>query len=113
MKGMILFAVAVGFSLTGALGSARAMASEHYLIETTHKPEDCVAALDTMVEKDKKLLSKIDWGCLSGDHTGYVIVEAANEQDARAQLPETLRAGAKVTKVTKFTPKEIASFHQK
>jgi hypothetical protein len=113
MKGMILFAVAMGFSITGVLTSSRALSSERYLIESTHKPEDCVAALDTMVEQDKKLLAKMEWGCLSGDHTGYVIVDAASEQDARDKLPETLRANAKVVKLNKFTPKEIASFHKK
>ncbi len=113
MRGMILFAVAVGFSVAGALGSSRALASERYIIETSHKPEDCVSALDAMVEQDKKLLAKMDWGCLSGDHTGYVIIEAASEQDARAKLPEKLRTSAKVTKLNKFTPKEIASFHEK
>jgi hypothetical protein len=95
------------------LGSARATASEHYLIQTTHTPEECVAALSTMAEQDKKLLAKTDWGCLSGDHTGYVVVEAASEQAARDMLPEKMRASAKVIKVNKFTPKEIASFHQK
>jgi hypothetical protein len=113
MKNIILVAAAMGFAFTGVLRSSPALGSERYLIETSHKPEDCVTALDTMVEQDKKLLTKIDWGCLSGDHTGYVIVEASSEQDARAKLPDTLRASAKVVKLNKFTPKEIASFHQK
>jgi len=113
MKSLILLAVALGFTAPTVLGSSRASASEQYLIETTHKPEDCVAALDKMVAQDKKLLSKVEWGCLSGDHTGYVIVDASSEQDARAMLPESLRAGAKVIKVSKFTPKEIAALHQK
>jgi hypothetical protein len=113
MKNIILVAAAMGFSFTGVLSAPRALASERYLIETSHKPEDCVKALDTMAEQDKKLLSKMDWGCLSGDHTGYVIVDAASEQDARAKLPDALRADAKIVKLNKFTPKEIASFHQK
>ena len=113
MRGMILFTVLMGFSVTGVLGSATANASEHYLIQTTHTPEECVAALTTMAEQDKSLLAKTDWGCLSGDHTGYVVVEAPSEQAARALLPEKMRASAKVIKVSKFTPKEIAAFHQK
>jgi hypothetical protein len=101
------------FAAVGVLSSARAIASERYLIEATHTPADCLAVLDTMAEQDKKLLAKTDWGCMSGDHTGYVVVEADSEQAARALLPEKMRASAKVIKVSKFTPKEIAALHQK
>ena len=113
MRAMILFAAILGVVARGVLGSPRASASERYLIETTHTPAECLAALDTMAEQDKKLLAKTDWGCLSGDHTGYIVVDADSEQAARALLPEKMRANAKVIKVTKFTPKEIASLHQK
>jgi hypothetical protein len=108
----MLFAALTMFCAAGVLPSARAIASERFLIEAPHTPADCLAVLDTMAEQDKKLLAKTDWGCMSGDHTGYVVVEAENEQAARALLPEKMRASAKVIKLNKFTPKEIASFHK-
>lgn len=66
-----------------------------------------------MAAKDKVLLAKMDWGCMSGDHTGYVIVQAADEKAALAKLPEANRATATAEMVTKFTPEQIKKIHEK
>jgi hypothetical protein len=49
---------------------------------------------------------------MSGDHTGYVIVEAGSESEARENVPSFLRGKARIVKVDKFTPEQIKSFHQ-
>lgn len=82
-----------------------------YLVEFKHTKEECLNDLDKINEKNAKLLSKIDWACMSGDHTGYMITEANNEKDALKGIPEDV--GAKAIKVTKFTPKQIEEFHKK
>jgi hypothetical protein len=35
------------------------------------------------------------WGCTEADHIGWVVVQAASERDALAQIPAALRVNAK------------------
>ena len=92
---------------------AHAADKSEYLIVSPHTPEECLAVLDTYVAQDKKALAKMDWGCMAGDHTGYMKVTAESEQAALALLPEKQRASAKAVKLNKFTPEEIKGFHAK
>jgi hypothetical protein len=109
----LMLAVFATTTLVAGLTPARALAADRYLIQSTHKPEDCLTVLDDVAAQDKKLLTKLDWGCMAGDHTAYIIVEATSEDDARSKLPEKMRANAKVQKLNHFTVAEIRSFHQK
>jgi len=110
MKSVISAAVLAGFLL---VGDARAASAKHtYLVTTTHTPEQCLAALDEMAAKNKKMLSQVEWGCKGGDHTGYAFVEAADSKAALAGLPEANRATAKAVEVTKFTPDQLKKIHK-
>ena len=82
-----------------------------YLIESPHTKEDCLRALDELVDKEPRLLSESWFGCKAGDHTEYATVSADNEMEAREMLPEFLRDKARVVEVTKITPEQIRSFH--
>ena len=86
---------------------------KRYLIETPHKPEDCLKALDEELAKGPQVLGKFDYGCMAGDHTGYAIINAANREDAIRIVPTFLQNTAKIVEVGKFTPDMIRSFHQK
>ncbi len=68
-------------------------------------------ALDAMSKDGSKMLPKCYWGCMSGDHTAYVVVHARSEDAARTMLPANLREKAKIQKVDNFTAAQIASFH--
>lgn len=83
-----------------------------FLVESPHTPEECLAALDKMAVTPGTL-AKFDWGCMAGDHTGYAIVDAANESAALESIPASMRSGAKAIKLNKFTPEQIKAFHQK
>ena len=83
-----------------------------YLIESPHTKEECLRALDEIVDEDPELLEKYDFGCMAGDHTGYATVEARSETEAREMIPSFLRGKAKVVEVTKITPEQVRSFHQ-
>ena len=87
--------------------------TERFLIISTHTPEQCLKALDEVEAKSPKLLARMDWGCMSGDHTGYVEVNAANEDAAREMLPESARSSARIIKLNKFTAEQIKQFHAK
>jgi len=99
--------VMAGAGLTLAKG-----AKDHYLLISAHKPEDCLAALERINAKDKQLLAKMDWGCMDGDHTGYLVTPGDSADAVKAMLPESERAAAKVIKVSKFTAKDLKEAHK-
>jgi len=82
-----------------------------FLITSPHSAEMCLAALDDLSAHAPNLLAKMDFGCKVGDHNGYAIVHAENADAARKMLPESLRAGAKIVELNKFTQEQIKSFH--
>lgn len=94
-----------------AAEKAKGAASQRYLVTTTHTPEQCLAALDEMAAKDKKLLARTEWGCVAGDHTGWVLVD--DDKAAIARLPEANRATAKAIEVVVFTPQQLQEIHKK
>jgi len=83
-----------------------------YLIETHHTKEECLRELDALATKPE-VLEKFAWGCGSGDHTGYGVIEAKSEQEAKSVVPEFLRSKAEVRQVTRMTPDAIRSLHMK
>lgn len=88
------------------------MTKAHYLITLPHTPEHCLEMLDSYSAESPKMLEKVEWACMSGDHTGYCIVKAENEMEARNMLPASERSTAKVTKVEKFSSEQIKKFHE-
>jgi hypothetical protein len=84
-----------------------------YLITSKHTPEQCLRALDEELAKGKDVLDKFVYGCKEGDHTAYAIVEMKSLSDALSLVPDFLQDDACITKVDKFTPAEIGSFHVK
>lgn len=114
--GIMLSAVAAMLLVAGTARAgdkaAKAAGDKTYFVTTTHTPEQCLSVLDDMAAQNKKLLSTTEWGCSSGDHTGYAFVQAASEDQALAQLPESSRASAKAVMVAKFTPEQLAKIHK-
>ena len=88
-------------------------AQSTYYIQVSHTPEQCLAELDRFSAETPEFLDKVEWGCMSGDHTAYAFVMAANENEARAMLPESSRSRAKVVATSKLTVAQIKSFHEK
>lgn len=84
-----------------------------YLVVEPHTPEECLAVLSDISEKDRALLSKFDWGCAAGDHTGYVRLEAESDIAALDMLPEKERVKARAIRLAKFTPEQIKVLHEK
>jgi len=86
---------------------------KRFIIETPHKAEDCLRALDEELAKGPEVLGKFDYGCAAGDHTGYALIDAESRVDAVKLVPTFLQASAKIGEVGKFTPDMIRSFHKK
>jgi len=110
MKRALLF-LPVVFAFVAFTHTAVAK-DQRFLVITSHTPETCLATLDAIDAKGEKFLAKFDWGCMTGDHTGYAVLEAKDEAAARAMLPPSLM-DVRLVNVTKFTREQIKSFHEK
>ncbi|HEY3354568.1 MAG TPA: hypothetical protein VGQ83_15055 [Polyangia bacterium] len=85
----------------------------HFLIESPHTKEECLQALDEITARDPKLLDRYEFGCMAGDHRGWAIIDAPNENQARQAVPEFLRKKSSVVPLNKFTADQVRSFHNK
>ena len=84
-----------------------------YMIESPHKPEECLKALDEELAKGKDVLGRFDFGCKAGDHTAYAIVDVNTKNDALKLVPSFLQNSARILEVGKITPEMVRSFHTK
>jgi hypothetical protein len=73
---------------------------DRYLIETPHTDQDC----HLLVEEIRAMgyLWHFDWGCMAGVHSGWAIIEAESEAQARLVVPPLVRTKARVVKLNKF-----------
>jgi hypothetical protein len=81
-----------------------------YLIETPHSPQECFALVQQIHAMG--YLHHFDWGCESGEHTGWAIIEAEDENLARLAVPPLVRTRARVIKLTKYDAGQIGLLHQ-
>ncbi len=83
-----------------------------FMIESPHTEEECMGVMDAVNKTGPKELMAWEWGCMSGNHTAYRMVSAANEEAALAMVPEDVRAKAHAYKVSKMTPAELEAAHK-
>lgn len=82
---------------------------DRFLIESPHKKEDCSSVLKQV--EALGYLTHFEWGCASGNHTGFVIIEAESEAQARMVVPSMGRKEARVVKLNKYTPEMLKATH--
>jgi hypothetical protein len=73
---------------------------ERYLIESPHDVKDCQFVIGQVYAMG--YLHNFDWGCKDGVHSGWAIIEAENEADARLAVPSIVRMKARVVRLVKF-----------
>jgi hypothetical protein len=83
---------------------------DRYLIETPHTDEDCHQLVEQVLAMG--YLYHFDWGCESGVHCGWAILEADNEAQARLAVPPLVRSKARVIKLNKFDAEAGSSLHK-
>ncbi len=76
---------------------------DRYLIETPHTAQDCKLLVEQVYATG--YLYHFDWGCKAGVHSGWAIIEAENEAQARLAVPSIVRRQARVVKLNKFSGK--------
>ncbi len=82
-----------------------------FMISSPHTKEECQHALEATLDEGPEILAQYEFGCASGDHTGYALVSVETEREARLMVPSFLRAKAKIVEVEPYTPEEIRSSH--
>jgi hypothetical protein len=82
---------------------------DRFLIEVPHEPEtrECALAVQVFLTTGSHFLKNAEWGCLDGEHKGWIIVELDNKEEARNILPPNYRSQAKIVKLNKFSIEEI------
>jgi hypothetical protein len=83
-----------------------------FLIEVPHEAEKkaCLNAIRILLTTGSHYLTQSDFGCLDGEHKGWVIVEVESKEEARSILPPVYRSQAKIVKLDKFTVEEIDEY---
>ena len=82
---------------------------DRFLIESPHELKDCVLVLQQITAMG--YLHNFDWGCEAGVHTGWAIIEAENESQARLAVPPLVRRQAHIVKLNKFSEEDVEALH--
>jgi hypothetical protein len=80
-----------------------------YLVESNHSEEDCHHAVEQFVYYG--YIMNFDWGCNSGVHASWAIVEAEDEHEALLSVPSFLRPKARAVRLTRVTPEMVQTSH--
>ena len=94
----------------GETGNGKAPMKAQYLVLSPHTEAECLQALDD--EAKMGGLSKWQFGCMDGDHTGYLITTATDASAALAMVPASVRGKARAVKLHTFTAAELKAAHE-
>ena len=82
---------------------------DRYMIVTPHTDEECLKLLDWI--QAQGYLHHFDWGCKSGEHCGWAILEVDSEHQALLAVPPLLRGKAHAFKLSKYKDEDLVSLH--
>jgi hypothetical protein len=83
-----------------------------YMIQLPHgeSRDACIRAIQAIEKHGSHLLTNMEWGCKAGVHSGWVIVEVDNRQQASQLVPPEARQNAVIVELNRFTKEEMASW---
>ena len=80
-----------------------------FLVISPHTDADCKDVIQQVLFAG--YITHFDWGCMDGDHTGWVIIEAEYAKEALMVVPSKQRGSAKAIRLTKFSPADVEKMH--
>jgi hypothetical protein len=83
---------------------------DRYLIETPHTASECLILIKLI--NVQGYLWNFDWGCEAGMHSGWAIIAAETEVQARLAVPPLVRRRARITKLNKFDARTIEAYEK-
>ena len=80
-----------------------------FLIEVPHDADtlECTRVVHVFLSTGSHFLTNAEWGCKSGVHSAWMLVDMDSKADALAIVPPAFRAHARVVGLTRFTLAEI------
>ena len=103
-------AIAAPLVSHAANDTGKAPMKAQYLVLSPHTDAECLQTIDDTSKLGS--LSKWQFGCMDGDHTGYLITTATDAQAALAMVPASVRGKARAVKLHTFTPAELKAAHE-
>ncbi|MFA6470325.1 MAG: hypothetical protein WCW35_15635 [Bacteroidota bacterium] len=81
---------------------------KQFLVVSPHTEEDCSKVVKLTLAIG--YLTHYYWGCKSGDHTGYAMIEADNPQEALLSVPSIIRGKSRAAEISRFEPGEVKTW---
>ncbi len=81
-----------------------------YMVEVPHTEQECTKVMEQSI--NDKNIGKFEWGCMSGEHTGFAKVKARSEEEAKKIVSDVVRRKARAVKVTKISARDIKKAHE-
>jgi len=76
-----------------------------FLVESHHTKEDCNKVVKLTLAAG--FLTHFHWGCKSGEHTAWALIEADNEKEALMSVPTVIRDKSRAVGVVQFDPNKV------
>jgi hypothetical protein len=83
---------------------------DRFLIEIPHREQDCLRLIQVL--QAQGYLSQFNWGCPSGVHIGWAVIEADSQAEAHLVVPPHVRGQAHIFKVSKFDAATLTRVHK-
>jgi len=82
---------------------------DKYLIEIKNGGDtaSCLRSIQSFLSSRTHFVTSVEWGCLEGEKKAWLIIKTGNKADAMRIIPAAYRKTARITKLHKFTGKEI------
>ncbi|RPJ41766.1 MAG: hypothetical protein EHM19_11190 [Candidatus Latescibacterota bacterium] len=80
-----------------------------FLIEVPHESDtvECARVVKVFLATGSHFLANVEWGCMDGVHSAFLVADVADKTEARAILPAAFRAQARIVGLTRFTMAQI------
>jgi hypothetical protein len=80
-----------------------------FLIEVPHEADtlECTRVVHVFLSTGSHFLTNAEWGCKSGVHSAWILVDVDSKAEALAIVPPAFRAAARIVGLTRFTLAEI------
>ena len=78
---------------------------QKFLVISPHDHEECTRVIKLTLAIG--YLTHFYWGCKSGDHTGYAMIDAESEKEALLSIPPVIRNKGIAIGIVQFDPKDV------
>jgi len=89
------------------------MARARFLVVAPHDADECLDAIEATIGMGPGFQEAYEWGCMVGNHTGYVFVRAGGGQEAIDDyVPAFLRGRAKAYRVAQIKGRDLRAMRE-